>query len=291
MIPLRAKLLASVGRRPRSRGGAVADEGRRVITLKKWVSDIRPRSVGDSVMDSSNRNFLAIAIMASLVSHAAAAAQTIPTYVASVLVGEMKALIIEMKADITLEAYLQKASERFRYYDVDGDGRWTNADYDIWKSYNFSTARATGIAKIMAFDLNGDGVVTADEIRRKVAIGKHLGDGTATDRNGVDRTETFLADLKNADADGDGRATYPEFAAYFNVFLDRQEKQAILLRRSPLPPFGMWTQIPAFDSDGDGTVTLAEFQTLYTTLFRNADATHNGLVSLQEAGAYLSEVR
>ena len=228
-------------------------------------------------MNWKRRSCWAVALVASLVNDVATAyTPPLPPYVAEIL-------IKKMKADLTEEAYRQIAAERFHYYDLDGDGRWTIADSEVSKSYRLSTIRANSLVLLMAADLNGDGVLTADEIRRKIILQKHFEQKPV----GTSVLDQAVAEFTSIDTDGDGRATYPELSVWLDALIDKEEKLAIRSRPPSNPVYGMWSQIPAFDSNGDGVVTLAEFQAVYAALFRSVDTNQDGVVSVQEAAAYV----
>lgn len=110
-------------------------------------------------------------------------------------------------------------------------------------------------------DTDGDGLVTQDEFA--AAMEKRLGKSTETD-NATVSTEAF----NNVDTDGDGSITASEFETAFKAM--KAEGQ-----QPPPPPPGppatdsdssedISELFSSLDTDGDGTVSLAELQAALT---------------------------
>jgi Ca2+-binding EF-hand superfamily protein len=220
--------------------------------------------------------YLGIVIGAALVSQAALSqtpshALQAPLYLLGLL-----------RNDLSLEAYLKIARDQFVYFDADGDGRITGADDDLHALVAASSRRAGMVLSFINADLDGDGAVSADEVRRFFTYqrrlgARHLGQQGASQNQ---QTETAIATFMKADADGDGRITFAEMLAAARAFEEQIKARPNLL------PGQLSRQVASFDSNGDGAVSLAEFEAAYESLFRTVDADGNGVVSSDELTSY-----
>ena len=159
--------------------------------------------------------------------------------------------------------------------DTDGDGAISRAEFDAWSSEHFDR-----------LDQNGDGVITEDERpERRERIRKGIG-------------SHFI--VKAADADADGGVDAAEWQTFLSV-LEVDAEGAVdldsLAEILPAPPEG--DRRPrgrfgarggdgergpahflsrALDADRDGTLELADFE----SLFANADANGDGALTADE---------
>ena len=125
------------------------------------------------------------------------------------------------------------------------------------------------IPSLQAFDADGDGVVTRDEV---VAVRTDRLNAFDTDGDGAltlaeyeplwnDAMREELVDRFQAhDDDGDGRVTVAEFND--EVGRGRSEEEAAELAAARTERHG------AFDADGDGALTLAEYEPLWHDAMR-----------------------
>ena len=187
-----------------------------------------------------------------------------------------------LQNDLSIESYLKIARDQFAYFDADGDGKISSADDDLHALMASSSRRAGMLLSFITADLDGDGAVTADEVRRFFAYqrrvgARHLGQQGASQHQ---QTETAIATFMKADTDGDGRITFAEMLAAARA-LDEQIKA-----RPNLLPGQLSRQVASFDTNGDGAVSLAEFESAYESLFRTVDTDGNGVVSAEELTRY-----
>jgi Ca2+-binding EF-hand superfamily protein len=107
----------------------------------------------------------------------------------------------------------------------------------------------------------------------------------------------MIQQLEQADANRDGMVSRAEFLAYRAGQFDRLDRNGdAVLNAADMPRFEriktlMQSRIAAFDSNGDGTVTRAEFASGPTIAFDQADANHDGQVTRAELESARNRVR
>src|SRR5688572_5766491 len=89
--------------------------------------------------------------------------------------------------DITLHRYLDHLRNQFRQADADMNGELNQADIDIHASIAAAGTRMMHSTMILRADLDGDGTVTADELRRVMRYDRRMHPRpSATDPNAED---------------------------------------------------------------------------------------------------------
>jgi Ca2+-binding EF-hand superfamily protein len=68
--------------------------------------------------------------------------------------------------DTLLDKYLEAAKVNFLVADADGDGKITQRDIDLHTLMGDVSARNEALRRVLRYDLDGDGFVTEDEVRR-----------------------------------------------------------------------------------------------------------------------------
>src|SRR3954454_24933606 len=80
----------------------------------------------------------------------------------------------------TLDKFLENLRADFFIVDADGDGQITEQDIDLHTLMEGIQVRTQGIASVMRYDLDADGSVTEDEIRRGMRYEQRSQLGLAT---------------------------------------------------------------------------------------------------------------
>ncbi len=176
--------------------------------------------------------------------------------------------------------------------DVDGSGEVTEKDALIKQQIEHAKRRNSSFSYWASHDLNGDAVVTIEEIRQVYlpeARGALLGVGVAT--NTVDdakiqvRLDAKLSGRLESlfDFDGDGVFTFEEVVegAEEKYPADRDGIARLVRERGKRwsPPILV---APIFDKNNDGRVTEAEFLAPYESLLDTYDQDGDGVLDAQE---------
>ena len=180
-------------------------------------------------------------------------------------------LFQHMPGGTTLERYLQVFRQDFRRLDADGNGTLDAADIDLHDQMTKASALMPIAMRMFMADLNGDGVITEDELRRRLQYDQRLTNSpSATIAANVEQeVRKFMA----ADTDHDGRITWDEAIAWL-----RQQA-------NPAATYGMGVtvkQVLTLAPPGKSSLTLAELEDAATAFFRKVDTDSNGTISLDE---------
>jgi len=161
-----------------------------------------------------------------------------------------------LRSGIDRDAYLATALSIFQHGDVDRNGLDTN---DLIKREQQIQAqqRVQDISLVMRFDLNGDFVVTDDEV----------GEFGASNRDS--RT------LERYDGDGDGQISLKE------VLVASARLSRLLLRNDDDIP-----RLMALAGASDGRLTRQELENAANTLFDSVDLDHDGIIASNEFEHY-----
>jgi Ca2+-binding EF-hand superfamily protein len=181
--------------------------------------------------------------------------------------------------DITLQRYLDHLRNQFRQADADMNGELNQADIDIHASVAAAHARMMLSTMILRADLDGDGVVTADELRRVMRYERRLHPRLpVTDPGAEDPTEIEVRRLMQADADRDGRITHAEAMNFAKAQPDYVRIRQGLADSSQR----MMAAMPA----GKTGLTVADLEIGADALFRTIDTNGDGKISIEEHKAY-----
>ncbi|PAY07632.1 hypothetical protein CK489_18045 [Bradyrhizobium sp. UFLA03-84] len=188
-------------------------------------------------------------------------------------------LLLRLPAGQPLDRYLEQLRSEFFNLDADSDGKLTPRDVELHALMETAQARSVAWMSVLRYDLDGDGFVTEDEVRRSAAyesrwsraqsmIGKSpLGSG----EEAVQRAVTTIMAL---DTNKDGKVSLAE-AAKFNEASQRQA--------SALNGFAAKTRLAlALEAATSGELSRAGYEAAGETLFRAVDTDHDGNVSQQE---------
>ena len=185
-----------------------------------------------------------------------------------------------LTAGMTLDKYLDALRAQFRVASINGQ-TISEADAQLHSRMAAVLVRSASLMMIMAADLDGDGVVTEDELRLFLRYQSRsaMSAPGAQAKSVEDRIEAEVRRLMQADADHDGQITFAEALNY--------AKSQPLLPGLPINAMAQRVrEFLAFDANGDGVVTLAEFEAAAEAFFRTVDANGDGIVSAEELAAF-----
>jgi Ca2+-binding EF-hand superfamily protein len=184
-----------------------------------------------------------------------------------------------LHSNLTLERYLDRLRRQFRQADADRNGTVDSADDALLAKMAAASLRAMLVATIFRADLDGDGIVTEDELRRLLTIQRqHISGPHVTEAQVQSQIEHELRTMMAADTDRDGRITFTEAV---NSARDRPE-----FMRSAPSLGGVAKRMLVLAPQGKGAVTLSDIEPRAEALFRTVDTDSNGTVSADELKAY-----
>jgi Ca2+-binding EF-hand superfamily protein len=199
-------------------------------------------------------------------------------------------LLQRIPVGTVLDRYLESLRNDFFVIDADTDGQIIQRDIDLHTVMEGIQVRTNAVNTVMRYDLDGDGFVTEDEIRRgmnydlRVQIGlaafnkvnKPQLPGAGPDA-AAKQIDHMVRTIVALDADNDGKVSMAE-AAKFGAPGNRVRGASGQAERA--------RQLLTIDGASRGTLTLAEYQAAGEALFRQIDTDKDGVVSQQELADY-----
>jgi Ca2+-binding EF-hand superfamily protein len=194
-------------------------------------------------------------------------------------------LLSRLQAGATLDRYLQAFRTEFLRLDADGNGVVDAADIELHGAVTAAGLRAAGALRIMNADLDGDGVVTEDELRRKLQYDRRM---TAAQQsvlpaparpaiNPDEQLEQEIRNLMSADTDKDGRVTW-------NEAIEFAKKQPNFAQAAASVGASA-RQLLALGGDGNTSISFPSVEAVATAFFKTVDTDGNGTISLDELAA------
>jgi Ca2+-binding EF-hand superfamily protein len=181
----------------------------------------------------------------------------------------------------TLDTYLQQLHQQFRHADADMNGVVDAADIEIHAKIGAASMRNMIVMMIMRADLNGDGIVSEDELRRLLRYERRQNIPPSAAYPPVeDPIEAEVKTLMEADADHDGRITYAEAVGYSKSRPDYLRAVPTLIATAQ--------SLMVFAPEGKSAVTLADIEPAAEALFRLVDTDGDGKLSQDEIKTYRS---
>jgi Ca2+-binding EF-hand superfamily protein len=186
-----------------------------------------------------------------------------------------------------LNQYADLLRNDFLLVDADSDGQITQRDAELHTVMEGIQVRTNAVNMVMRYDLDGDGFVTEDEIRRGMKYNLRVQFGVAAFNkintpqlprgDATKQIDDMVRTILALDADNDGKIGMAE-AAKFGVPTNRGRGASGLAERV--------RQLLTIDGASKGTLTLAEYLAAGEALFRQIDTDKDGVVSQQELSDY-----
>jgi Ca2+-binding EF-hand superfamily protein len=170
----------------------------------------------------------------------------------------------------TLAQVIESARSIFRQWSTDGE-QVSSQGLDELVRMRRASSKSNIISRWASFDLNGDGVVTRAEAEQVIRV-QAVQRGTFRAHGQVDQVET-LRDLFIADLDNDGRITFEEALAAAEAKV-----------KAPDSTLGE-AMIRELDANGDGILTLVEFDAAVTRTFKRFNESGDGIISASDANS------
>ncbi|WOH53163.1 EF-hand domain-containing protein [Bradyrhizobium sp. sBnM-33] len=182
--------------------------------------------------------------------------------------------------------YLYELRAHFFHLDADTDGKLTQRDIDLHTLMEAIQARTIALNSIMRLDLDGDGAVTEDEIRRttrydrrgQVALAASNSAGKKQAADAEEQIENYIRSVMALDTDKDGKVSFSEAGMYGEPSRRRAAGQgglSALVRQA----MTLATQPPY-------ELTLVDYQAAGEALFRKIDSDNDFKISQQELTGY-----
>jgi Ca2+-binding EF-hand superfamily protein len=212
---------------------------------------------------------------------------TVPPPATPVIPPGSQLLMSRVQAGAVLDGYLESLRGDFFQIDADVDGRITQRDVDLHALMERIQQRTFSLNFVMSFDLDGDAVVTEDEVRRTINYNMRMQLGLAafnsavkplfpTTDNVATEIETAVASIMALDVDKDGKVTVSEAGKFGRPGMPRAQygQSARALQALTLDP------------GSKSELTLADYQAAGEALFRKIDSNNDGKISQKELVDY-----
>lgn len=200
-------------------------------------------------------------------------------------------LLSRLQVGQTPEQYVYILRAEFFQLDADSDDKITQGDVELHGLMESIQARSIGVTMVMRYDLDGDGFVTEDEIRRGMryelrqqraqTVFRPSGNGPSPRELIEKRIDEYVQTLMALDADKDGRVSIAEAGKFSLGGAQRAAMPGVLSARS--------RQALTLDTASKGEVSQVDFLAAGEALFRKIDADHDGKISQQELADYRSQ--
>jgi Ca2+-binding EF-hand superfamily protein len=193
-------------------------------------------------------------------------------------------LLSRVQPEQTLDRYLEILRNDFFVIDADSDGKITQQDIDLHALMEKVQLRTIALGFVARFDLDGDGEVTEDEVRRGARYELRIYFGLAAFRPPIvtedleNRIEGTVQYVMAMDADKDGKVVYSEAARFAQPGMQRDFAQNGHSARA--------RHALTLTTEAKSSVSLADYQAAGETLFHKIDSDYDGKVSQQELADY-----
>jgi Ca2+-binding EF-hand superfamily protein len=193
-------------------------------------------------------------------------------------------LLQRIPVGAALDRYLESLRNDFFAVDADIDGQITQRDVDLHTVMEGIQVRTNAINIVMRYDLDGDGFVTEDEIRRGMSYDLRAQLGLAAFNKldkpqlpgadaGAKQIDHMVRTIVALDADNDDRVSMAEAAKFGAPGMNGRGASGQAARAR---------QLLELDGASKGALSLAEYQAVGEALFRQIDTDKDGVISQQE---------
>lgn len=202
-------------------------------------------------------------------------------------------LLSRLQTGQTPERYFDALRAEFFQLDADSDGKITQKDIDLHGLMETIQARTLGVTMVLRYDLDGDGFVTEEEIRRTMRYelrAQRAHAAVTPAGNGMSPLEALgkqvdlnVQRIMALDTDKDGKVSIAE-AGKFSLVGDGAQRSMMQNGLS-----ARTRQALTLDSTSKGELSQLDFQAAGEALFRKIDADNDGKISQQELADYRSQ--
>jgi Ca2+-binding EF-hand superfamily protein len=200
-------------------------------------------------------------------------------------------LLSRLRVGQTAQSYLELLRVEFFQIDADSDGKITQRDIDLHGLMEAIQARSLGVTMVMRYDLDGDGFVIEEEVRRATRYEQRVQRAHAAIRppgNGPSPLEFLDKQIDNnvqsimaLDTDKDGKVSLAEAGKFSFGGAQRVMAQNALSARA--------RQALTLDGTSKGEVSQVDFEAAGQALLHKVDADHDDKISQQELADYRSQ--
>lgn len=214
------------------------------------------------------------------------AAQKTETPVDAEVIERRQIILDETRSNDTTGTVRARLLLKLASSDLDGIPGFSAEDLDILVQVRVAQQRSKEIASMLRYDLDGDFVVTGDELELSgfasinERFGRTLQGIIPNAEQRVEGTKQFVARALEADANGDGRLTLDDLDQRMEAAEDR-------IRTSQRQLGVPW----AFDVNVDGRITEPEMRRDVDANLAWIDADANGVIVKSEIDAARAEIR
>lgn len=217
----------------------------------------------------------AIVLLATLLGGSSVALAQRPTSRPPVLPAALG--FFHIYPELTFDRHLEALRFDFLQIDADADGSLTQRDVDLHTLMEITQVRTFGLHFVMRFDLDGDAVVTEDEIRKSLRYEQRFQPVLAGARSPEQVIEDTVRSIMVLDTDRDGKVTVSEASKH---------SEPGLLRIGRGPQSERTREALMLVGGSKGEATLADYQAAGAALFRQIDSGGDGAISPQELTEY-----
>jgi Ca2+-binding EF-hand superfamily protein len=193
----------------------------------------------------------------------------------------MQLLIARIRPEQNAAQYADVVRNDFFQLDANSDGVLNKADIGLHEQMEAIPFRSRSASNAVRYDLDGDGAVTAEEIRAVMRYNSRMMLGMAgVNANNTQgfadayrQADTVVQNIMSLDADKDGKVSYAEAgAAATRTPIANRDNSASDRTKQAL----------TLDASSKGSVSLNEFLATGAAIFRKLDRDGDGKVTQQE---------